>query len=73
MIWVIARTLDDGAVVYWAGTTDEGQPKHARHWSDAHRFTTARAARECAATHPKLANSAIWRVQQITARCERLS
>lgn len=72
MIWVIARDLKPGLPVYWAGNDRDGEPQHVNFWSEAHRFSSATAARECAATHPRLRNSDVWRVVQITERCEML-
>lgn len=70
MVWVLSRAEGD-AEVYFMSTDKFGRTRWSVFWADAARFSTARAAVECAMTHPELRNSDRWRVVQITDRCER--
>lgn len=65
--WVLARPagLDErgeAALEYWTGEQGErGGPSCTLFRADAYKFSTARAAYECAGTHWQLRDSDDWR------------
>jgi hypothetical protein len=71
MAWVLSRADREGSDVFFIGTDKYGRVRWSVFWSEAARFGTARAAYECAGTHPDLRNSDDWRVVAITERCGR--
>lgn len=70
MVWVLSRAEGD-VEVFFIGADQRGGVRWSVFWADAAKFTSARAAYECATTHPGLRNSDEWRVIEITDRCER--
>ncbi len=70
MIYVLAKAEGAGEV-YFKGARKHGGIEFVVFWSDAARFSTKASALECAATHPELRNSEVWKAVPITERCER--
>lgn len=70
MVFVLTRHEGD-VEVFFIGSDRYGRVRWSVFWADAAKFTSARAAYECATTHPGLRNSDEWRVIEITDRCER--
>lgn len=64
---------EGGAEVYFKGARRHGGLELVAFWNDAARFSSKDSALECAATHPDLRNSEVWKPVQITHRCTRTS
>lgn len=72
-VWVLARRTgrdDDGEPIHEYFSTQVGSsvPRVSPFRADAVKFHDARAAYECAETHPALRDSDEWRVLEVVDR-----
>ena len=72
-VWVLARRAgrgDDGEPIHEYFSTQVGSsvPRVSPFRADAVKFHDARAAYECAETHPALRDSDEWRVLEVVDR-----